>query len=72
MTEALSHYADWQKNQDKYNLCICVRDKMFALLYQANTLPEKNDDKSVINEDKGLSWNVCERNHFIFYIANQR
>ena len=45
---------------------------MFALLYQANTLPEKNDDKSVINEDKGLSWNVCERNHFIFYIANQR
>ena len=53
MTEALSHYADWQKNQDKYNLCICVRDKMFALLYQANTL--KNVDKSVINEDKGLS-----------------
>ena len=55
MTEALSHYADWQKNQDKYNLCICIRDKMFALLYQANALPEKNDDKSVINEDKGLS-----------------
>ena len=55
VTEALSHYADWQKNQDKYNLCICIRDKMFALLYQANALPEKNDDKSVINEDKGLS-----------------